>query len=351
MKKILLTGGTGYIGSHTALSLLEHNYNLIIVDSLINSSYKSYLKINELLKKKYPDRKFNLEFINGDIRDQEKISEIFNENYKNGNSIEGVIHLAGLKSVTESINMPFKYWDFNFHGTLNILKVMDRFNCRRMVFSSSASIYEVCGDNKLNENSRINPISPYASTKAAIEKLFENLCNQSKVNWQIVSLRYFNPIGAHDSGLIGENILRSPNNIFPILNKVALGEERLLRIFGNDWPTYDGTCIRDYIHIMDLAYGHFLAFEFMLKNNDKNLTALNIGTGLGTSVLELVNKFQEVNKIKIPYIFSERRKGDSPIVVANNEKAKELLNWSPKRDLKKMCIDGWKWQKMNPNGY
>ena len=351
MKKILITGGAGYIGSHTALDLLEKNYSLIIVDSLINSSYKSLLKINELLKEKYPKKKFNLEFVKADIRDKEKLSKIFSENNKNGNSILGVIHLAGLKSVTESINFPLKYWDHNFNGTMNILKIMDKFDCRRMVFSSSASIYGVYDENKLTENSKINPLSPYASTKAAIEKLLDNLSNQSNTDWQIVSLRYFNPIGAHDSGLIGENIVRNPNNIFPIINNVALGKQRELSIYGNDWPTHDGTCIRDYIHIMDLAEGHSLAFEYMLKNKEIKLTNLNIGTGNGTSVLELINKFQEVNKIKVPYIYSERRPGDSPIVVANNEKAKKLLNWTPKRDLSSMCIDGWRWQKMYPNGY
>ena len=351
MKKILITGGAGYIGSHITLSLLEKNYSVIIVDSLINSSRKSLLKIKELLKEKYPNRKFDLEFIMADIRNEEELNKIFFENYKNGNSISGVIHLAGLKSVYESINSPLNYWDSNLNGTINILKILDKYNCRRMVFSSSASIYGVFDENKLSESTRINPLSPYASTKAAIEKLLDDLCNQINTDWQIVSLRYFNPIGAHDSGLIGENILRNPNNIFPIINSVALGKKKLLNIFGNDWPTFDGTCIRDYIHIMDLADAHSLAFEYMLKNKEIKLTTLNIGTGNGTSVLELVNKFQEVNKIKIPYVFSARRPGDSPIVVANNEKAKKILNWIPKRDLSSMCIDGWRWQKRYPNGY
>ncbi len=286
-----------------------------------------------------------------DIRDEEKLSKVFSENIKNGNSISGVIHLAGLKSVNESINLPLKYWDYNFQGTINLLKIMNKFDCRRLVFSSSASIYGVYDENKLTENTRFNPLSPYASTKAAIEKLLDDLSNQSNSKWQIVSLRYFNPIGAHDSGYIGENILGNPNNIFPIINDVALGKEKELSIFGHDWPTRDGTCIRDYIHIMDLADGHSLAFEYMLKNKKVKLTTLNIGTGKGTSILELINKFEEVNKIKVPYIFSERRLGDSPTVVANNEKAKKLLNWIPKRDLSSMCIDGWRWKKRNPNGY
>ena len=347
MKKILLTGGAGYIGIHTALSLLEKNFNVIIFDSLANSSINSISNLKKLFRNIYPDRIFNLEFVKGDVRDYKKLSNVFSENLKYGNSIDGIIHFAGLKSVFESFNLALDYWDVNVNGTLNLVKVMNLFNCRKLVFSSSASVYGVGTSKKLNEGDDLNPTSPYAYTKASIESLLENLCNIKGESWHIASLRYFNPIGNHYSGFIGENYLDKPTNLFPIINKVALGDLDVLKIFGNDWPTEDGTCIRDYVHIMDLADGHSLVLEYLTKNMPEKLITLNIGTGKATSVLELINHFQEVNKVEVPYIFSERRTGDSPYVVADNSKAKKLLNWEPKRDISSMCVDGWRWQKLN----
>ncbi len=351
MKKILLTGGAGFIGSHTALTLLKKNYHLIIIDSLINSSFKSIERLIKLHKDSNPKELFNLEFVKGDIRESQILEKVFKDNKVTGKPIEGVIHFAGLKSVNQSIDNPLDYWDVNVKGTINLLKVMERFDCYKFVFSSSASIYGSSDDKKLTEEDLICPTNPYGFTKATIEKILENISISNKSLWSIISLRYFNPIGAHPSGLIGEDPLNNTNNIFPIINKVAKGQIKYLQIFGNDWPTHDGTCIRDYIHVMDLAEGHSLALDYLFKENFSEFLTLNIGSGKGISVLELVNQFQKANDVKVPFVFTKRRKGDTPIVVANNFKLKKLLNWVPKRNIDEMCKDGWKWQILNPKGY
>ena len=227
---------------------------------------------------------------------------------------------------------------------------MAKYNCKTLVFSSSATIYGLNGSLVLNEQSIINPCNPYGTTKYVVEKLLNDIFLSSSQQWRIANLRYFNPIGAHESGMIGENPIGNPNNIFPTLTKVAIGEIEKLMIFGNDWPTHDGTGVRDYIHIMDLAEGHVRTLEY-LQANECQLLNLNLGTGKGTSVLDLINKFEKVNNVDISFEFTKRRKGDHGIVIADNSLSKNLLNWSPSRNLDDMCRDGWKWQINNPNGY
>lgn len=288
--------------------------------------------------------------ISGDIRDYKFLKKLFFESKLNGKPIEAVIHFAGLKAVEESVENPLLYWDVNVGGSINLLRVMDEFRCRTIVFSSSATIYAPKTDELLKEDSDIAPLNPYGQTKAAIEQILSDLFQHTDQQWRIANLRYFNPIGAHQSGEIGESPLGKPNNLFPYISQVAVGARDILNIFGNDWPTPDGTGIRDYIHVMDLAEAHHAALEYLL-DNESILTNLNIGTGKGTSVLELINTFINVNDCKVPYTFCNRRLGDVPVSVANNELAIKTLNWHPKRSLEDICRDGWKWQMLNPQGY
>mgnify|MGYP001250549283 CR=1 FL=1 len=350
MKRILITGGAGFIGSHTCLTLLENGYELYVLDSFINSSPQSLKRIEHILKDKNIDIDNKLHVYKGDIRDEERLNKIFLEATKSGDPIQGVIHFAGLKAVKESVENPLLYWDSNVNGAISLFKAMEKNNCKIMVFSSSATIYGLASDKPLNENSKISPINPYGSTKVAIENISNDIFNNSKNDWRIVNLRYFNPIGAHSSGLIGENPLGSPNNIFPIILNVAMGREKILKVFGNNWPTYDGSCVRDYIHVMDLAEGHIKALEYLLENKPQILN-LNLGTGIGTSVLDLIKSFEIVNKLSIPYIFSEPRKGDASCVVADNTLAKKRLDWVPNRTIEDACLDGWNWRSKNPNGF
>ena len=348
MKTILVTGGCGFIGSHTCLCLLKNDYRVVVVDSNINSSKLSLENIKKILKQ----NKLFIEdiiFNKGDIRDEEFLKKVFIQAINNGNPIEGVIHFAGLKSVAESTKDPLLYWDNNVCGSLTLLKVMQLFKCETIVFSSSATVYGNTKINPIKESFEIKPLNPYGQTKASIEHILAGIFKASQEKWKIANLRYFNPIGAHESGLLGDNPSNIPNNLFPIICKVAQGELKELKIYGNDWETFDGTGIRDYIHIMDLADAHCYALDFLLENKPQILS-LNIGTGIGTSVLELVNKFMKVNKCVIPYKFCDRRLGDLPFVVANNNKASTILNWLPKRSLEDMCHHGWKWQLLNRNG-
>ncbi len=350
MKTILVTGGLGFIGSHTCVALLEKGYKIIILDSLINSSEKVIERIKKIILVTKYDMNERLQFYKCDLRDEKKLENIFKNNTSESKKIDAVIHFAGLKAVSESINYPLRYFDFNVLSTINLLKIMEKFNCKKIVFSSSATIYgNYCENFNIKENAFINPINPYGETKVVIEKILQNLFLSSN-SWSVSILRYFNPIGAHPSGLIGENPLGSPNNIFPIINEVASGERNNLNIFGNDWDTPDGTGVRDYIHVMDLADGHVLALEYLFKNVGE-IIKLNLGTGKGTSVLELVSIFESVNNLDIPYLFTQRRKGDVSRSVADIKQAKEKLNWLPIRDLKTMCRDGWKWKTQNIYGY
>lgn len=344
MKHILLTGGAGYIGSHTALSLLEKGYKVSIFDSLINSKKETINRIKNLLKIKEPELIQNFKFIEGDLREIESVRKLFNINHKSKSKFDAVIHLAGLKAVGESVSKPLEYWECNVFGTLNLLKIMEENNCKIIIFSSSATIYSQISNKLINENEIIKPQNPYGSTKAAIEQILFEIYKSSIPSWKIINLRYFNPIGAHPSGLIGEEPVGKPNNIFPIILQVAANNSQIFNIYGDDWDTHDGTGVRDYIHIVDLSNGHVRALEFLLENQPQYLS-LNLGTGIGTSVLELIKSFEIANKIKIPYNITKRRKGDVGFTVADNSLAKKTLNWEPKKDIKQMCIDGWKWQK------
>ncbi len=349
MKSILVTGGTGFIGSHTCLCLLEAGFHVVIVDSNINSSPLVVDRIKLIYKKKLGSND-EINFFKGDIRNENFLEEIFLLSSKNGKPISAVIHFAGLKAVGESVLFPIKYWDVNVTGTISLLKVMEKNNCKTIVFSSSATIYGEGSSLCLTELSKIKPKNPYGFTKASIEQFLENIFESDKKNWRVINLRYFNPIGAHPSGFLGEDPIGEPNNLFPYICRVASGQYEKLKIFGNNWPTNDGTGIRDYIHVMDLAEAHTSALNFLIANKPQFIN-INIGTGKGTSVMELLITFKKVNKCKIPYVFVERRKGDSPIIVANNDLAVHLLNWKPIRNIEEMCIDGWNWHKNNPKGY
>ena len=350
MQTILATGGCGFIGSHTCVEFLLSGYRVLILDNLINSSEETINKIKEVVSLTDPKIAENLEFVNSDIRDTEYLRHLFLDQKNKGNNIDGVIHFAGLKSVYESTIKPLDYWDVNFGGTLSLLKVIKENDCKVIVFSSSATIYSRFSKSPINEEQDINPINPYGDTKASVEKLLDNFHISNKMKNSIASLRYFNPVGAHESGLIGEKPKGVPNNIFPLINNVATGKIKELKIFGNDWDSEDGTGVRDYVHVMDVADGHLKAFNYLLKKKSLNLK-INLGTGKGTSVLKLLEVFQMVNKIKVRYSFGPRREGDLGVIFADNSLAYELLKWSPKRTVDDMCRDAWKWQSKNIESY
>ncbi len=349
MDSILVTGGAGFIGSHTCINLLKKGYKVYVLDSLINSSIKAIDAIKNICSKNSNFLISNLKFFEGDLCDENCLEKIFVGALAENNPIKSVIHFAGLKSVNDSTKDPIKYWEVNVSGTIKLLKMMGKHKCKTIVFSSSATVYGLSKYKNIPEYSEIKPINPYGNTKSIVEKLLKDaFCNHP--NWKIASLRYFNPIGAHPSGLIGENPKGTPNNIFPILTQVATRKRDKLSIFGKDWSTKDGTGVRDYIHVMDLAEGHVKTLEFLKGNKPMNLI-MNIGTSKGTSVLELIETFQRVNNIEIPYIFESRREGDVARLVAENSFLKKTLNWAPNRSLEEMCIDGWKWQTINPYGF
>ncbi len=350
MKSILVTGGSGFIGSHTTLLLLERGYDLFVIDSFVNSSPKSIEKVSAILNKKEEVLQEKLHLFKGDLKNQRDIERVFKLSYELNKNIDAVIHFAGLKSVSDSILNPIAYWENNVLGTINLLKVMEKYNCRNIVFSSSATVYKANSDKLLNEKDICQPVNPYGHTKLTIEGILKDLYTSNPSKWKIASLRYFNPVGAHESGLIGEDPSGKPNNIYPQITKVAIGQIDEIKIFGSNWPTNDGTGVRDYIHVMDLAEGHLSALNYLLKEKPQVLT-INLGTGKGTSVLELIKTFENINKIKIPYSFVERRAGDNAFVVADNSLAKSILNWVPIRNIEEICINGWNWQQKNPNGY
>ena len=339
MKNILVTGGLGFIGSNTCISLLEEGFRIFLIDSLINSSLDIYKNIKELKSTYVKGNTGELDLFEGDIRDEIFLEKVFQYASDNKSSIDMVIHLAGLKSVAESEKYPEKYWEVNYKGTKRLINVMEKFNCYSLVFSSSATIYGI-NNSILTEKSIINPINTYGKTKLYVEKFLENKYKENPSLWNIINLRYFNPIGGHSSGSLGENIFKEPHNILPILCMVADGEKRFIHIYGNDWETKDGTAIRDYVHIMDIARGHVCAINYLLNKNS-GCISINLGTGKGTSVLELIRTFEKVSKRKINYIFSNKRKGDVAQYVASNLMARKLLNWEPIHSIEKMCLDGW----------
>ncbi len=350
MKNILITGGAGFIGSHTCLILLERGFNVFVYDSFINSSPESLKNVKKICNQQNNKIKGNLKVIHGDICDSGRLDKVFSDAKKANNFIDGVIHFAGLKSVKESVKNPLKYWDVNVKGTINLLNIMELHDCNSIVFSSSATIYGSCEFGLLKENSTVNPVNPYGVTKFSIERFLNDVFNSSPNKWRIANLRYFNPIGAHYSGLIGEDCKGEINNIFPLILEVAFGKRIQLEVFGNDWPTPDGTCLRDYVHVMDLAEGHINTLNCLFQDDPK-IISINLGTGLGTSVLELIHTFSEINNVEIPYKVISRREGDVPMLVADNSLSKKLLNWEPKRSLENMCKDGWEWKLKYPNGF
>jgi len=351
LKTILLTGGAGFIGSHTAITLIELGYRVIIFDSFENSYPRVLEKIKYFFERKSIDIQKRLIFFKGDIRNKNLLSLIFINAIKDNYRIDAVIHLAGLKSVSESFILRKKYFDFNVNGARNLFCVMKEFDCTKIVFSSSASVYDASLESVFSEESPIKPSSPYGENKISIEKmLYENYLNEDGYKWGIINLRYFNPVGAHPSGLIGEDPLGKPNNLFPYITQVAINRKKILNIFGNDWPTKDGTAIRDYIHIMDIAKAHSQALKHIFEN-EKIYLSLNIGSGIGTTVLDLVKLLEKVNKCYIPYRIKPRRMGDVPKLIAECSKAKNILGWHPQYTLNDICKDAWNWILQNPQGY
>lgn len=335
-KKVLVTGVTGFIGSHTVVELLLNGYEVIGIDNLSNSSIKVLSRI-----KKITGRDFH--FFEIDIRDSNLLDLIFN-NY----DIESVIHFAGYKAVGESVENPMLYYSNNIVGTITLLDSMKKYNVKKIVFSSSCTVYGTPKSVPVSETSSIQPENPYGRSKAWIDLILKDTFMSDK-EWSIISLRYFNPIGAHSSGLIGEDPLGVPNNLVPYLTQVAIGRRKRLNIFGNDYPTKDGTCIRDYLHVVDLARGHVNALKKVYENS--SCEYINLGTGNGYSVLDIVNTFQDVTKIKIPYCITERRPGDAPIIFSETKKANNFLNWKADKSLAEMLYDSWHFQQKNPKGY
>lgn len=326
MKNILVTGVTGFIGSHTCVELLDNDYIVIGLDNLYNSEVNVIDKISKITNK-------NLKFYECDLLNQKCVEKIFQEN-----KIDAVIHFAALKAVGESVSFPLKYYTNNLSGTLNLLNVMEKFNCKKFIFSSSATVYGKNNPIPYLEHFEKSSTSPYGYSKVMIEQILSDICKSDK-EFSSVMLRYFNPIGAHKSGLIGENPKGIPNNLMPYICDVAIGKRGYLNIFGNDYNTIDGTGVRDYIHVNDVAIGHVKSLEYVLRNTGE--MALNLGTGKGTSVLQLVKIFEKVSGKKIEIRFCNRREGDIDEFYADVKKSREILNWSAKYSIEEMCRDSW----------
>ncbi len=333
---ILVTGGAGFIGSHTVVELLNNDYEVIIVDDFSNSQPAVLERITELTKK-------NFKFYELNLLNKEYLRKVFSEN-----EIEAVIHFAGFKAVGESVALPLKYYNNNILSTIALLEVMEEFDVKNIVFSSSATVYGMDNDVPFTEDLPTSATNPYGKTKVFIEHILEDLAAADE-EWSVVLLRYFNPIGAHESGRIGENPNDIPNNLMPYITQVAVGKLEQLSVFGDDYDTHDGTGVRDYIHVVDLARGHLSALDYAVEN--KGAQAVNLGTGVGYSVLDVVHAFEKANNVPIPYKIIERRPGDIAVGYADATKAKELLKWEAQHSIEDMCRDSWKWQKNNPDGY
>lgn len=333
---VLVTGGAGYIGSHTTVQLLEQGWKVIVLDNLCNSSYEVFNRIEKITG-------IRPEFAEGDIRDRECLDKIFADY-----TIDSVIHFAGLKAVGESVDQPLKYYQNNVEGSLNLFEIMSSHNCKKIVFSSSATVYGNPETVPINEGFPLSATNPYGQSKLMIENILRDLA-VSDSNWQIALLRYFNPVGAHKSGLIGEDPAGIPNNLMPFVAQVAVGKRHLLRVFGGDYQTSDGTGVRDYIHVEDLATAHLNALQVL--RSDHGCKAYNIGRGKGYSVLDVVNAFTEVSGKDIPYEIVKRRPGDIAECYADPSYSETELNWIAKYDLNRMVEDHWRWQSNNPEGY
>ena len=337
--KILVTGGAGYIGSHTCIALHQAGYDIVVYDNLSNSSREAVNRVSSLIGQ-------TIEFIEGDIRDAESLKQVFSSHH-----FFGVIHFAGLKAVGESVAKPLMYYDNNVSGTITLLEVMAEYDVKNLVFSSSATVYGDPESLPIDENSPRSCTNPYGQSKLTVEHILEDLA-VSDESWKLIPLRYFNPVGAHPSGQIGEDPNDIPNNLMPYISQVAVGKLPKLSIFGNDYPTIDGTGVRDFIHVTDLAQGHVAALSYLEQQAvPVGFLPINLGTGKGTSVLELVTAFSEVSGEDIPYQFAERRAGDIASCYASADKARDLLGWQAKLSITDMCQDSWQWQSMNPNGY
>lgn len=330
--KILITGGTGFIGSHTVCSLLKHNDEVVIIDNLSNSKKEVLENIKKITGKE-------VEFYEGDVRNRDVLVEIFNKN-----KIEAVIHFAGLKAVGESVQKPLLYYDNNLNATLTLLEVMSEFNCKKLVFSSSATVYGNPKTLPIKEEAPLSTTNPYGTTKCMIERILKDLVEADKT-WSIAVLRYFNPIGAHESGLLGENPNGIPNNLMPYIIKVACKKLPQVNVFGNDYDTKDGTGVRDYIHVLDLAEGHLCALSYVEKTT--GIDYFNLGTGKSYSVLELIETFKRVNKVDVPYQISPRRPGDVAACYADCSYAKERLGWVATRTIEDMCRDSYNYYVKN----
>lgn len=338
--KVLVTGGAGYIGSHTVLCLLERGYEVVVYDNLCNSSVESLSRVQKLTGS-------NVEFVEGDIQHEDKLNSVFTNH-----QIDAVIHFAALKAVGESTQIPLSYYQNNVYGTVCLLGVMAKHNVTDFIFSSSATVYGEENDIPYVETMKLGtPSSPYGASKVMVERIMVDIAIADE-NFRGVSLRYFNPIGAHESGDIGEDPKGIPNNLLPFVAQVAVGKREKLNIFGDNYPTEDGSCERDYLHVMDLAEGHVAALDW-LKNNKgfTGIESFNLGTGVGTSVFEIVKAFELATSVTIPFEVSAPRDGDLPAFWANTSKANQILNWRAKRGLQQMMSDTWRWQSRNPNGF
>ncbi|PGM59113.1 UDP-glucose 4-epimerase GalE [Bacillus sp. AFS053548] len=333
---ILVTGGAGYIGSHTCVELLQSGNEIIVLDNFSNSKPEALKRVSEITGESF--KTYNIDLLNRD-----ELENIFSQN-----KISAVIHFAGLKAVGESVQTPIEYYYNNITGTINLCEMMRKYEVKKLVFSSSATVYGSTNESPISESSILGASNPYGRTKLMIEEFLRDLY-ESDHTWKIALLRYFNPIGAHHSGLIGEDPNGIPNNLMPFISQVAVGKLEQLNIFGNDYPTKDGTGVRDYIHVVDLAIGHIKALKKLERNT--GIEAYNIGTGTGYSVLEMIEAFEIASGKKIPYRIKERRPGDAAVCYANPTKALQKLGFKATKGIHLMCEDIWRWQKYNPNGY
>ena len=335
-RTILVTGGAGYIGSHTAILLIEAGYDIIIFDNFSNASRESVKRVEKLVNKP-------IIIVEGDIRNKNDLEKVF-RSY----TIDTVIHFAGLKAVGESVEKPLKYYDNNVYGTINLCEVMAKNNCKSIIFSSSATVYGNPASTPIDESFPTSATNPYGRSKLFIEEILRDLYISDN-EWKIVLLRYFNPIGAHLSGTIGEDPSGIPNNLMPFISQTAIGKREYLSVFGDDYDTADGTGVRDYIHVVDLAQGHVKALEKI--DSFKEVIEINLGTGEGYSVLDVVKAFEKVTGVKVPYKIEPRRAGDIASCYADVSYAKQVLDWESTKTLEEMCADTWYWQKQNPQGY
>lgn len=333
---ILVTGGAGYIGSHTCVQLIEQGYEVLVVDNLINSSEESLRRVETITGRKVP-------FFNLDLCNREVLDAFFARQ-----KIDAVIHFAGLKAVGESVRIPLRYYENNLVSTMNLLECMEKYKVYRLVFSSSATVYGNPETVPLREDCRTSATNPYGATKLFLERILTDVGNANQ-KFHITLLRYFNPVGAHKSGLIGEDPSGIPNNLFPYITQVAIGKLPKLSVFGGDYPTHDGTGVRDYIHVEDLAAGHLAALAHL--DDKAGVNVYNLGTGVGYSVLDMVKAFEKVSGAKVPYEIVDRRAGDIATCYADASKAMKELDWKAERGLDEMCEDSWRWQTKNPNGY